>query len=372
VGTDNEDLLNDPQYLGWRYKRLRGEDYYAFIDKFATAFKNHFPKALCQWEDFSKQTAFTIRDKYTKKLISFNDDIQGTGSVALAGILCAMKIKKENMADQVYLVNGAGAGGIGIAEQIWTELVEQGMGEKEAAASIFAMDSKGIVTSDREIEDYKIKFAKESAAIAWLKSPQDNTLLNLIKNEKVTVLIGTSGQPGKFTKQIVDAVSANTDQPVILPLSNPTAKAEAIPQDICDWTNGKALVATGSPFEPIHHQGKNYRIGQMNNSFVFPGIGLGVVASGASEILPAFFSAAAHAVAESVSEEDAEAGILFPPLDQFRKVSLKVAKRVGAEAIQANAANKCAFSTFKHNNDPERLNTLIDKMCWDPEYLDLI
>jgi malate dehydrogenase (oxaloacetate-decarboxylating) len=267
VGTDNEDLLNDPQYLGWRYKRLRGEDYYAFIDKFATAFKNHFPKALCQWEDFSKQTAFTIRDKYTKKLISFNDDIQGTGSVALAGILCAMKIKKENMADQVYLVNGAGAGGIGIAEQIWTELVEQGMGEKEAAASIFAMDSKGIVTSDREIEDYKIKFAKESAAIAWLKSPQDNTLLNLIKNEKVTVLIGTSGQPGKFTKQIVDAVSANTDQPVILPLSNPTVKAEA---------------------------------------------------------------------------------------------------------IQANAANKCAFSTFKHNNDPERLNTLIDKMCWDPEYLDLI
>lgn len=267
VGTDNENLLNDPQYLGWRYKRLRGEDYYAFIDKFVIAFKNHFPKALCQWEDFSKQTAFTVRDKYTKKLISFNDDIQGTGSVALAGILSAMKIKKEKMADQVYLVNGAGAGGIGIAEQIWTELVEQGMGKKEAAASIFTMDSKGIVTSDKKIEDYKIKFAKEPAVIAWLKSPQDNTLLNLIKNEKVTVLIGTSGQPGKFTKQIVDAVGANTDQPVILPLSNPTTKAEA---------------------------------------------------------------------------------------------------------IKANVANKCAFSKFKHNNDPERLNTLIDKMCWDPEYPDLI
>jgi len=246
------------------------------------------------------------------------------------------------------------------------------MGEKEAAASIFTMDSKGIVTSDREIEEYKIKFAKAPDVIAWLKSPQDNTLLNLIKNEKVTVLIGTSGQPGTFTKQIVNALSANTDQPIILPLSNPTTKAEAIPQHIYDWTNGKALVATGSPFLPIYHQGKNYRIGQMNNCFVFPGIGLGVVASGAAEILPVFFSAAAHAVAEFVSEEDVEDGILFPPMDQFRKVSLEVAKRVGAEAIKANVSSKCAFSKFEHNNDPERLNTLIDKMCWDLEYPNLI
>ena len=372
VGTDNENLLNDPQYLGWRHKRLRGEDYYEFIDKFVTAFKTHFPRALCQWEDFSKQTAFTIRDTYLKELISFNDDIQGTGAVALGGILSAMKVKKEKMADQIYLVDGAGAGGVGIAEQIWTELVEQGMGEKDAAACIFTMDSRGIVTSDREIEHYKVKFAKNPDAVPWLKSPGDNTLLNLIKNEKITVLVGTSGQPGLFTKQVIDAVAANTNRPVILPLSNPTTKAEAVPQDIYDWTNGEALVATGSPFEPIHHNGRDYRIGQMNNSFVFPGIGLGVVTSGASEVLPVFFSAAAHAVAESVSEEDIKAGILFPPLDQFRQVSLEVAKRVGAEAIKANVARKCAFARFKHNNDPERLNTLIDKMCWDPKYLDQI
>ena len=373
VGTDNEELLNDPNYLGWRHKRLTGEEYYTFIEKFVVAFKKQFPHALCQWEDFSKQIAFTVRDKYYKELISFNDDIQGTGSVAVAGILAAMKVKKEKMTDQVYLVNGAGAGGSGIAAQIQTELVEQGMDGKDAIARIFTMDSRGIVTSDREIEPYKVKFAKNPETLTWLKSPEDNTLLNAVKNEKVTVLIGTSGQPGLFTKEIVAAACQNTDRPVILPLSNPTTKAEAIPKDIYEWTNGKALVATGSPFDPVHHNGKEYRIGQMNNSFVFPGIGLGVVASGATEVLPVFFSAAAHAVAEFVSDEDIKNGILFPPLDQFREVSLEVAKRVGAEAIKANVAQKdCVFSEFKHNNDLDRLNTLVDKMCWSPRYLDQV
>ncbi|RLC05046.1 MAG: NAD-dependent malic enzyme [Deltaproteobacteria bacterium] len=371
VGTDNEELLNDPDYLGWRHKRLRGEKYYAFIEKFVLAFKKNFPRALCQWEDFSKQTAFTVRDKYLKELISFNDDIQGTGAVALAGILAAMKVKKENMTDQVYLVHGAGAGGIGIAEQIETELIEQGLDRQDAIARIFTLDSRGIVTSDRELEPYKTKLAKDPKTLAWLKSPEDNTLLNVIKNEKVTVLIGTSGQPGCFTKQIVEAVGDNTDRPVILPLSNPTTKTEALPKDIYEWTNGKALVATGSPFDPVNHNGKAYRIGQMNNAFVFPGVGLGVVTSGATEVLPTFFSAAAHAIAGFVKEEELNDGILFPPLDQLRNVSLEVAKRVGAEAIKANVTQKdCAFSKFKHNNDPERLNILVEKIRWSPEYLD--
>jgi len=371
VGTDNKELLNDPDYLGWRHKRLRGEEYYSFIEKFVLAFKKNFPHALCQWEDFSKQTAFTVRDKYLKELISFNDDIQGTGAVALAGILAAMKVKKEKMADQVYLIHGAGAGGIGIAEQIETELVEQGLDRKDAIARIFTLDSKGVVTSDRELEPYKTKLAKDPGTLAWLKSPGDNTLLNVIKNEKVTVLIGTSGQSGCFTKQIVDAVSDNTDRPVILPLSNPTTKTEALPEDIYEWTRGKALVATGSPFDPVHHNGKAYRIGQMNNAFVFPGVGLGIVTSGATEVLPTFFSAAAHAIAEFVKEDELKDGILFPPLDQLRNVSLEVAKRVGAEAIKANVTQKgCAFSKFKHNNDPERLNILVDKIRWSPRYLD--
>lgn len=373
VGTDNEDLINDPNYLGWRHKRLRGEEYYAFIEKFVIAFKKNFPQALCQWEDFSKQTAFTVRDKYRKELISFNDDIQGTGSIALAGILAAMKVKKEKMTDQVYLVHGAGAGGIGIAEQILTELVEQGMDKKDAVARIFTLDSKGVVTSDRELEPYKLKFAKDPKALAWLTSTQDNTLLNTIKNEKVTVLIGTSGQHGYFTKEIVQAVGKNTDRPVILPLSNPTTKAEALPKDVYEWTNGKGLVATGSPFSPVNHNGKDYRIGQMNNAFVFPGVGLGIVASGATEVLPVFFSAAAHAVAEFISKNDIQNGILCPPLDQLKEVSLEVAKRVGAEAIKANVTQKdCAFSKFKHKNDPERLNLIVDKIRWNPTYFDQI
>lgn len=371
VGTDNEALLSDPNYLGWRHKRIRGKAYDEFIEKFVTAFKKSFPHALCQWEDFSKQTAFTVRDKYLKELISFNDDIQGTGSIALAGIIAAMKVKNEKMTEQVYLIHGAGAGGIGIAEQIHTELMEQGMNEKDALSLIFTLDSKGVVTSDRKLEPYKEKFAKDPQTLAWIKSPEDNTLLNAIKNEKITVLIGTSGQPGCFTEQIVSAMAENTDRPVILPLSNPTAKAEALPKDIYKWTDGKGLVASGSPFDPVNHNGTRYRIGQMNNAFVFPGVGLGIVASGASEVLPVFFSAAAHAVAEFISEKDIKKGILCPPLDQLRQVSLEVAKRVGAEAILANVADKdCAFSKFKHKNNPERLNKLVEKMCWSPRYLD--
>ncbi|MCG8684013.1 MAG: NAD-dependent malic enzyme [Desulfobacterales bacterium] len=369
VGTDNEDLLNDPSYLGWRERRLTGEDYYEFIEKFVTAFKKVFPKALCQWEDFSKQTAFTVRDKYLKEVISFNDDIQGTGSITLAGVIAAMKVKNEKMTDQVYLVHGAGAGGVGIAEQIQTELMEQGMGEADAIARIFTLDSRGIVTSDRDLEPYKLKYAKDPATMPWLKTAEDNTLLNAVKNEKVTVLIGTSGQPGCFTKEVVDAVSEHTDRPVVLPLSNPTTKTEALPVDLYEWTDGKGLVATGSPFADVEHNGKAYRIGQMNNAFVFPGVGLGVVASGATEVLPVFFSAAAHAVAEFISEEDIKDGILCPPLDQLKEVSIEVAKRVGAEAIKAGVTqNDCPFSEYKHQNDEERLNTLIEKMFWNPVY----
>ncbi|MCK5099845.1 MAG: oxaloacetate-decarboxylating malate dehydrogenase, partial [Desulfobacteraceae bacterium] len=236
VGTDNLQLLKDPNYLGYKHERLKDKDYLNFIEKFSKAFKKVFPNALCQWEDFSKQNAFTIRDAYLHDLISFNDDIQGTGSIALAGVLAAMKVKKEKMKDQVFLVHGAGAGGIGIAEQIYTELIGSGLTKEQAIEKIFTIDSKGVVTSNRKLEPYKEKFAKDIKSLTWLKNPEDNTLLNTIKNEKVTVLLGTSGQPGCFTKEVVNAVLKNTDRPVILPLSNPTVKAEALPKDIYKWT----------------------------------------------------------------------------------------------------------------------------------------
>ncbi|HKK00273.1 MAG TPA: NAD-dependent malic enzyme [Desulfotignum sp.] len=369
VGTDNKELINDPNYLGWRHQRLKGDDYDAFIEKFVTAFKKVFPTALCQWEDFSKQAAFSVRDKFSDQVISFNDDIQGTGAVTLAGILAAMKSKKQSFTDQVFLVHGAGAGGVGIAEQIMTELMEQGLDETAAKNKIFTLDSKGVVTTDRDLEPYKTKFARDPHTLSWINTPEDNTLVNVITHEKITVLIGTSGQPGCFTRDIVDAVAKNTDRPVILPLSNPTTKTEALPENLYQWTDGKVLVATGSPFAPVVHKNKTYRIGQMNNAFIFPGVGLGIVASGAAKVLPVFFSAAAHAVAEFITDQDIQDGILCPPLDQLRQVSIAVAKKVGAEAIKAGVTdNGCAFSRFKHNNDPDRLNTLIDKMIWNPVY----
>lgn len=369
IGTDNQDLINDPNYLGYRKPRLEGDEYLTFIEKFSLSFKKVYPNALCQWEDFSKQNAFTIRDAYLNDLISFNDDIQGTGAIALAGILAAMKVKKENLSDQVFLIHGAGAGGMGIAEQIYTELVATGVSEDQAIKQIFALDSKGVVTTDRKLELYKEKFAKDINSLPWLKNSEDNTLLNTIINEKVTVLLGTSGQPGCFTREIVDAVSKNTSRPVILPLSNPTVKAEALPEDLYKWTDGKALVATGSPFEPVEHNGKSFRIGQMNNAFIFPGVGLGIVASGAKEVLPSFFSAGAHAVAEYVTEEEIKDGILCPPLEALRDISLKVAEYVGKEAIKGGVCDTdCAFTEYKHNNDIERLKKIIQGMSWSPEY----
>jgi malate dehydrogenase (oxaloacetate-decarboxylating) len=241
-----------------------------------------------------------------------------------------------------------------------------------ARGQIYTLDSRGLVTSDRSLEPYKQKFAKDPSQISWLKDSSDNTLENVIKNEKITVLIGTSGQYGCFTEQVVKAVHKNTDRPMILPLSNPTANCEALPEDIYAWTDGKALVATGSPFSPVNHGGSTFHIGQCNNVFVFPGVGLGIIASGAKEVLPSFFTAAARAVSDYVTDEAMEKGELVPPVTELQNVSLKVARSVGETALEANVGRLCAFSDFQHNNDPDRLRELIDNMRWQPEYLPLI
>ena len=372
VGTDNHALLDDAEYLGWRHERLKGQDYIDFIQRFARAFRVVFPNALCQWEDFSKQNAFAIRDSYLHDLISFNDDIQGTGAITLAGIYSAMKIKREAITDQVFLIHGAGAGGVGIAEQIDVALMEAGLDQEAAKARIFTLDSHGLVTIDRNLEPYKEKFAKDPAQLPWLRESGDASLLNVIKQAKVTVLIGTSGQHGCFSREIVAAMQANTARPVILPLSNPTSMSEAEPKDIYQRTNGQALVATGSPFEPVVFGGRATRIGQCNNVFVFPGVGLGVLASGAKEVLPSFFTAAAKAVSQQVSEADLQNGILFPAIDKLNEVSLQVAFAVGEVAIREGVGRLCVFSNFQHNNDSDRLRELISKMRWKPVYLPLM
>ncbi len=372
VGTDNEALLADNEYLGWRHHRLKGDEYLDLIGRFAHAFRNVFPNALCQWEDFSKQNAFAIRDSYLHDLISFNDDIQGTGAITLAGILTAMRIKLERLEDQVFLVHGAGAGGIGIAEQIGIALVEAGLTEQEAKDRIFTLDSRGVVTSDRDLEEYKYKFAKDKEQFTWLKDSSKISLTEAVKEARVTVLIGTSGQGGCFTREVIEAVLANTDRPVIMPLSNPTSMTEALPEDIYKWTDGRALVATGSPFEPVTHNGVTHSIGQCNNVFVFPGVGLGVLGSGAREVSPQFFTAAAHAVSSCVSKAEMENGCLVPPVNSLKEVSRKVALAVAMSAVASGVSRPCVFSTFQHEGDEARMAELLRKMRWDPEYLPIV
>ncbi|HIJ79541.1 MAG: NAD-dependent malic enzyme [Desulfobulbaceae bacterium] len=372
VGTDNHDLLNDPNYLGWCHPRLRDNEYVEFIQRFAKAFKAVFPHAICQWEDFSKQNAFAIRDSYLHEMVSFNDDIQGTGAVTLAAIIAAMKIKGETLDQQVYLIHGAGAGGVGIAEQIEVALLEAGLTHGQARARIFTVDSQGLVTTARQLEPYKQKFAKDPQALDWYRTKDDGNLLSVIRQAGVTVLIGTSGQSGCFSREIVQAMQDNSRQPVILPLSNPTVKAEAVPEDIYNWTSGRALVATGSPFPPVTGRGMGVRVGQCNNVFIFPGVGLGTLAAGSSEVLPRFFSAAAKAVAECVTPEDLAKGVLLPRLRNLSEVSLHVARAVGRVAIEEGVARRCHFSRYEHNNKPERLDRLIEGMRWQPAYLQLI
>ncbi len=374
VGTNNRTLLADNEYLGWRHERLQGEEYLRFIGRFARAFRNVFPHALCQWEDFSKQNAFSTRDAFVDELISYNEDIQGTGAIVLASMLSAMKIKREKLADQVFVIHGAGTCGVGVAEQIELALIEEGVSREEAKNRIFAVDSKGLITEGRQCEHYKRKYAKNPKRFPWVNN--DTLYLEeIIRNAGATVLVGTSGQGGCvgcFTEEVVQAVAQNTSRPVILPLSNPESVIEARPEDIYTWTDGKAIVATGSPFGPYHLNGKIYNTRQASNVLVFPGIGLGVLASGAREVLPQFFTAAAHAVSDYMSREELAEGCLVPRLAALKEVSLKVALAVAMSAVQQGVSRPCVFSDFQHENDEQRMKKLIRRMRWEPDYLPLV
>lgn len=374
VGTNNESLLEDREYLGWRHERLQGEEYLQFIGRFARAFRNVFPHAICQWEDFSKQNAFSTRDAFSDELISYNEDIQGTGAVTLSAILTGMKIKREKLSDQTFLIHGAGTCGIGVAEQIELALTQEGLDSEEAKERIFALDSKGVVTTDRSCELYKKKYAKDPEKYPWLKT-EGLYLEEVVREAGVTVLIGTSGQGGCvgcFTHEVVENVANNTDIPIILPLSNPETVVEARPSEIYQWTDGRALVATGSPFDPYNLNGRIFNTRQASNVLVFPGVGLGVLASGAREVLPQFFTAAARAVSDQVSRGEMEQGCLVPRIASLKNISQKVALAVAMTAVELGVSRPCVFSDFQHDNDEQRMNELIKKMRWDPDYLPLV
>lgn len=352
VGTDNEVLLKDPLYLGHKHKRITGETYAAFIDTFVKKIRKFYPKALVQWEDLSKQNAFYNLHHYRDSILSFNDDIQGTGSVAVAGLLNAVKIKKEKFSDQVFCIYGAGAGGIGVARQIYNTLLEEGLSSEAAKKKIFVLDSKGLVTTaQKNLEDYKRSFATEG----W----EQLGLLDVVKKMKGTVLLGLSGATGSFKQEVVAALMQNTERPIIFPLSNPTSKAEANPKDLIEWSLGKAIVATGSPFAPVAYKGEKYTIGQGNNVFIFPGVGLGALAARATKVTDKMFTVAAYRLAALVSAGELQKGFIYPSIHNLRSVSIEIAEAVFNQALKEGVAKKPA-------RDPRQI--ILEKM-WEPVYV---
>ncbi len=364
VGTNRADLINDPLYLGVRHRRLSGEAYFAFMDRFVEAFRKRYPNAVMQWEDFGKDTAFAVLERYRKVLPSFNDDIQGTGAVTLSGVLSACRIKGQNLSDQRILVYGAGAGGAGVAQAILDGLMREGLSPEEAHQRLFVLDSKGLLLEGRVMEGYKQKFAKDPSIVKdWSVAGEVPNLYETIVGAKITVLLGLSGQPGSFTRPIVEAMQANTEVPVIFPLSNPTSSSEAIPEEILRWTGGKALVAAGSPFPPVELEGQTYPIGQGNNAFVFPGLGFGTVLSKAREVSDGMVLEAAYALYDYTSKHHPDR--VYPPTSELREVSQYVAARVIRQAMKEGLAREERLVGLSM----EAIQAYVAERFWQPRYL---
>jgi len=363
VGTDNQALLEDDLYLGWRHPRLRGKEYDDLVDEFVRAVKYRFPGALLQWEDFKKANAFRLLERYRKVVASFNDDIQGTAAVAVAGILAGTRATGLPLRDQRTVILGAGAAGIGIARLLRDTLKSVGLSRDPLVTAIANLDSHGLLVDDVEIADaHKREFAwpRHLAERQGLGKDRPRDLLAVVKAVRPTVLIGTSGEPGTFTEGIVRAMAAEVARPVIFPMSNPTSKTEAKPVDIMNWTGGRALVATGSPFDPVVFGGRTIAIGQGNNAFVFPGMGLGVLVSGAREVTDKMFAAAADRLASAVREEDLLAGMLFPPVSHIRTVTVQVAEAVVRQAREDGVGKDIPDS---------RIPKAVAAAMWEPDYL---
>jgi len=366
VGTDNEELLRDPLYLGWRHRRVRGEEYDDFIEAFVKAVTRRFPRVLLQWEDFAKGNASRLLDKYRDRLCTFNDDIQGTGAVTVAGLLAAMKVTGSKLGSQKIVILGAGSSAIGISDLIVEGMKFEGLSEEESRSLIWLIDSRGLVHSARaDLEPAKRRYAQSTELLAgWQRDRTDKISLDdVVRNVHPTILIGTSAQPGAFTENIVRMMASNTARPVIFPLSNPTSKSEASPGDILNWTEGRAIVATGSPFKPVVHNGRTFTIGQCNNAFIFPGVGLGVLASKAERVTQQMFVSAAVSLSKFSPMLADPFGALYPPLETVRDISREVAFTVGIAAQNAGLAK--AMSS-------EELKRAIEMKIWTPHYRPLI
>jgi len=361
VGTDNIQLREDPGYLGWPQPRLRGTEYEALIDEFVDAVKTEFPHALIQWEDFRKDNALRIMDRYHDSVLSFNDDIQGTGAVALAGILSASRIHGCRLRDERVLILGAGAAGLGIARQIRVAMQTDGLDGDDLMHAVAVLDSRGLIVDDGSVsESYKLEMAWSTQHAAQLGlDAGDRNLERVCATFRPTVLIGASGQAGAFTEAVIKRVSENVDRPVILALSNPTDQSEVFPVDAVTWSGGRALVAAGSPFADVRFNGKTYRVGQSNNAFIFPGIGLGAILAKASKVTDSMFYVAAKALSDEVTEDELASGLLFPTVDRLRDVAVSVARAVMQDAIKNELAEPLTDAQIEQRLSDGR---------WCPDY----
>jgi malic enzyme len=362
VGTDNSALAADPFYLGYRGRRLRGPEYDAFVEEFVQAVRNVFPRALLQWEDFKKANAFRLLGRYSGRLPSFNDDIQGTSAVVLAGILTGLRLTGAALRQQRFLLAGSGAAGVGIGRLLRTALLAEGLTGDEIRQRQIFIDSGGLVWEGRlQLEDHKREVAlhRDELAAIGLSSPPPQSLEKIIQAVRPTVLIGTTGQPGDFTPAAIRAMADHCERPIIFPLSNPTSKSECMPSEALQHSDGRALVATGSPFEPVRYEGRKHVIGQCNNAFVFPGVGLGVLISEASRVTDSMFLAAARALAEFTVTHAASDNCLYPSLSELRTASSLIAIKVAQTARDEG---------FGQSLDDQALQAAIEDFCWFPDY----
>jgi malate dehydrogenase (oxaloacetate-decarboxylating) len=362
VGTDNDDRLKSPIYIGWRHHRIRGEEYDAFVDVFVQSAKKRWPHVLLQWEDFAGSNAARLLARYRDQLCTFNDDIQGTAAVATATVISAINVMGSSLEQQKIVVVGFGSAGLGITNLLVKFMQDKGLSEEVARKRFYAIDRYGLITENaKDVRPEQLPYArKEQEVQGWRQPNGEITLLDVVRNAKPSILIGVSGQPGAFTEPAVREMAKHTARPVIFPLSNPTSRSEATPQDLMDWTEGRALIGTGSPFEPVNVGGRKVHIMQTNNSYIFPGLALGIVASKARRVTGAMIKAAAEELVRHLPTLNDKEASLLPPISEARKLGREIAQAVGMQAIRDGQAQVA---------DEDALNRELEANIWEPAYV---
>jgi malate dehydrogenase (oxaloacetate-decarboxylating) len=362
VGTDNEDRLKSPIYIGWRHPRLRGEEYDAFVDVFVNSVKNRWPQVLLQWEDFAGSNAARLLARYKDQLCTFNDDIQGTAAVVAATLLSAINVTAMPLAQQRIVVVGFGTAGIGITNMLAQLMREKGIPEREIRNHFYALDRYGLVTENgKDVRPEQLPYARKKQEVqGWRQPNGDITLLDVVRHARPSVLIGASGQAGAFTEDAVREMAKNTIRPIIFPLSNPTSRSEGTPQDLLNWTQGRALIGTGSPFEPVNLAGKKVHIDQINNTYIFPGLALGIIASKAKRVSDTMVMAAARELARLAPTQKDKDAHLLPSLSDSRQLSRSIALAVGRQAIQDGQSQIAG---------EDSLDREVQVNIWEPAYV---